>query len=90
MDPWYGEALHKTHQQVETESGPQVGGFRTVVSQCTDQQQAFINVALASTSLVDQIGHRRFRHSYYMGSLNTVHDCNPERQHIRRHRISPQ
>ena len=89
MDPWYGEALHQTHQQVETESGPQTRGFRTVVSQCPDQQQAFVHVALASTPLVDQVGHRRFHHSYYMGSLNTVHDCNPERQHSRRHRISP-
>ena len=84
------EALYETHQQIETESHPQVGGIRTVVSQCSDQQQTVEYVALASAQVVDQVGHRRFHHSYYMGSLNTVHDINPERQHIRRRGVRPQ
>ena len=61
-----------------------------MVSQLSDQQQAFIHVALASAQVVDQAGHHRFHHHHYMGSLNTVHDSNPERQHIRRRGVSPQ
>ena len=84
------EALHPTHQQIETESHPQVGGIRTVVSQCSDQQQTIEYVALASAQVVDQAGHHRFHHLHYMGSLNTVHDSNPERSHIRRRGVRPQ
>ena len=70
--PYYDEALHQTHQQIKTKSSPQVEGIRTVVSQLSDQQQAVVNVALASSSLVDQVNDCRFRSIDYMGSLNTV------------------
>ena len=70
--PYYDEALHPTHQQIQTESHTPVEGIRTVVSQLSDQQQAVINVALASSTLVDQAGHCRFCVHHYMGSLNTV------------------
>ena len=59
------EALHQTHQQIETESHPQVGGIRTVVSQLSDQQQTIEYVALASAQVVDTFGHHRFHHLHH-------------------------